>query len=639
MKNNYIRNSVLAFVSLFLLVVMYSCANMASPNGGPYDEAAPKFVRSTPAPNQTNFKGKKVEIEFDELVQLDKPMDNVIVTPPQLQLPVIKSAGKKVIVELKDTLKANTTYTIDFTNSISDNNEKNIVENFSFAFSTGKNIDSLEVAGTLLNAENLEPMPGVTIGLHANLDDSAFVKIPFERTSRTNERGQFTIRNIATGTYRLFALNDVNRDYKFDQAGEDIAFLDSLVVPTFEFATRQDTIWKDTLTVDTIKTVGYTHFLPDDVALRLFKEKFVRQYMLKPERLQENKLTLRFNAPLDSIPVPRPLNFEAKDNDWYFVQQADENKTVNYWLTDSMVWKQDTLSFEIQYPKSDSLNILRPQTDTLQLVIRRRPEPKAKKKKKKNEPEPIVFLNMSIDAPGQMDIFDTVTVTFDEPLLDLKKEMFYLDIKKDTLWENVDFDFFRDSLNTLTYNINRKWKYGETYRLEVDSAIIHSIYGKWNDNYTGEFTIKKEEDYGNLYIAISGVNLDTPAFVELLDKSDAVVRKAPVKDGGVLFFDLKPDKYYARIIMDKNGNNKWDTGNYAEKLQPEEVFYYPNYFTVLQFFNGEESWDVSSTPLNKQKPLDITKNKPKETTKKKRNYKDEGKTSGSSSSGMRMPGF
>lgn len=224
-----------------------------------------------------------MEILFDELVQLDKPSENVIITPPQMQLPVIRAAGKKVVVELKDTLKENTTYTIDFTNSISDNNEKNVFENFSFAFSTGDVIDTLEVSGILLNAENLEPMPGITIGLHKNLEDSAFVKLPFDRTSRTNDKGQFTIRNISPGSYRIFGLNDVNRDYKFDQPGEEIAFNDSIIIPSLELTTRQDTLWKDSLTIDTIRTVAYTRYFPDDIELRLFKEDFVRQYLLKPE--------------------------------------------------------------------------------------------------------------------------------------------------------------------------------------------------------------------------------------------------------------------------------------------------------------------------------------------------------------------
>ena len=374
MDTKYIRNSFSLMYGMLLLTVIYSCANIGSPNGGPYDETPPKFVSSTPVPNQINYTGKKIEILFDELIQIEKPSENVIITPPQMELPVIRSAGKKAVIELKDTLKPNTTYTIDFTNSISDNNEKNVFENFSFAFSTGDIIDTLEVSGVLLNAENLEPMPGITIGLHNNLEDSAFVKLPFVRTSRTNDKGQFTIRNITPGTYHIFALNDVNRDYKFDQPGEDIAFLDSVIVPSFELTTRQDTTWKDSLTIDTIRTVGYTRFFPDNIELRLFKEKFERQYMVKPERPDEKYFTLRFNTKLDTVPVPVPINFTPEDSTWYFVQQTEGGAAVNYWLADSTVWKQDTLQVQVSYPKSDSLNILRPQTDTAQLVLRRRPE-------------------------------------------------------------------------------------------------------------------------------------------------------------------------------------------------------------------------------------------------------------------------
>ena len=631
MGNRYIKDLLLVLCGVFLLVTMYSCANMASPNGGPYDETPPKFISSLPAPNQTNYKGKKVEILFDELVQLDKPSENVIITPPQMQLPVIRAAGKKVVVELKDTLKENTTYTIDFTNSISDNNEKNVFENFSFAFSTGDVIDTLEVSGILLNAENLEPMPGITIGLHKNLEDSAFVKLPFDRTSRTNDKGQFTIRNISPGSYRIFGLNDVNRDYKFDQPGEEIAFNDSIIIPSLELTTRQDTLWKDSLTIDTIRTVAYTRYFPDDIELRLFKENFVRQYQLKPERQQENLLTIRFNAPLDTVPLPKPLNFTPENPDWFFTQETEAGKGVNFWLTDSLVWKQDTLQVELSYPKSDSLNVLRPQTDTLQFVMRRRPE--KKKKKKDDEPEPIVFLGMQIDAPGSMDLFDTVSVTFNEPILELPKEVFYLDQKVDTVWTPVDFELFPDSANSLNYFIRRPWKYAEEYRLSVDSATIFSLYGKWNEPYSAEFKIKKEDEYGHLYINVEGI--DTTAYVELLNGSDAPVRKAKVKNGGVLFMDLKPDKYYARLVVDLNDNGKWDTGNYADKRQPEEVFYSPVQYNVLQNWQVEETWNVKATPWAKQKPIEITKNKPKEATKKKRNYKDEGQQKSSSrNSGM-----
>ncbi len=614
------KNGFLGLLVVIILSLIYACANMASPSGGPYDETPPRFVSSNPAPNQTNFSGKKIEILFDELIQIDNPNENVIITPPQLMQPTIRGLGRKVSVELRDTLKENTTYTIDFTSSIADNNEKNVLENFSFAFSTGDVIDSLEVSGILLNARDLEPVPGITIGLHLNLDDSAFVTEPFIRTSRTNDRGRFTIRNIAPGTYRIFALNDQNRDYKFDQPGEDIAFFDSLIVPTFELSTRYDTIWVDSLTIDTVYTVEYNKFMPDDILLRLFQEKFVRQYMIRPERTIPHLFTLRFNEQPDTIPDPVPLNFTPADSMWYYPQFTDGNKSINYWIMDSLIWQKDTLDLQINYMKSsDSLNILVPQTDTVQLFMRTRPVEK-KKKKKEDEEEPVEFLEMNITASGTKEMTDSVSVLFEEPVLDISRDVFRLSQKVDTVYNAVDFDFFIDPDNSLRFFIVRDWTYGEEFRLEVDSAAITSIYGKWNDSYSGDFKIKNRGDYGHLYINVNGIT--TPAFIELLNKSDSPVRQAKVENGGVLFMDLRPDTYYARLIVDRNDNGEWDTGNYEEKLQPEEVYYLPKPLEIKQNWEIEENWDIFAEPLPKQKPLDILKNKPKEkVTQKNRNQR------------------
>jgi uncharacterized protein (DUF2141 family) len=617
-----------------VLAAIYACANIGTPNGGPYDETPPRFVSSVPATNQVNYKGKKVEIIFDELIQIEKPSENVIITPPQLEMPVIRASGRKAIVELHDTLQENTTYTIDFTNSISDNNEKNALEGFTFAFSTGDVIDSLEVSGYLLRASDLEPMPGITVGLHANLEDSAFTSVPFLRTSRTNDKGQFTIRNIAPGAYRIYALHDMNRDYRFDQPGEEIAFCDSLIVPAFEFTSRQDTVWKDSLTVDTVMTVHYTRFMPDDIVLRLFKEDFERQFMQRPERPEENRFTLHFNAPLDTLISPVPLNFTPSDSAWYVAQWTEEKKGIQYWLTDSMLWKKDTLQIAVDYLKSDSLNVLRPQTDSLTLAIRRRP-PAGQSRRKKDEPEPVVFLGMNSRLTGAVNVYDTISVVFDEPVMNVDKEWFTLHQKVDTLWMPVEFDFYPDPGNPLCFYVYRKWKYEEEYKLEVDSATIYSIYGKWNNRFSNTFKLKKEDEYGNLRIYINDV--DTTAFVELLNSNDAPVRKVKVKDGVVLFMDLKPDKYYVRLVVDLNDNFQWDTGEYAGKRQPEEVYYYPKELAITQNWNFEESWSVKSQPITRQKPLSITKNKPKESAKKKRDYKDEGRRQ--SSGGNPMQGM
>ena len=626
----------IAIAALFI-ALSFSCANMATPNGGPYDEEPPRFVSSTPIPNQLTYKGKRVEILFDELIKLDNPLENIIVTPPQKEQPPIRANGRRVTVELEDSLRENTTYTIDFTNSISDNNEGNIFQNFSFAFSTGETIDSLAVSGTVLNAENLEPMPGITIGIHTNLADSAFLTTPFIRTSRTNDRGEFTIRNMAAGTYRIYALNDAMRSYMHDQPGQEIAYADSLIVPTFEFATRQDTTWIDTLTIDTIQTVHYTRFMPDDIVLRLFKEKFDRQYLLRPERPTAQMLVIRFNAPLDTLPELRPVNFKPQmDSAWYFVQRLEENRAANVWLIDSTVWKQDTLRLAMTYPESDSLNILRPRTDTLQFLAPRQREER-RRRGKEGEPEPIEFLGMSIKASGSINLYDTIAITFTEPVLALDSSLFILEQMIDSLWQPADFRFFPDTANSLNFYLKRDWKYGENYRLTVDSATIYSAYGKWNNAFTGDFSIKKEEEYGHLYINTPGIT--DHAFIELLNSSDMPVRREPVKEGGALFMDLKPDKYYARLIIDRNNNGRWDTGDYTAKRQPEEVYYCPKQFNIMQNWEVEENWDVKALPLKRQKPMDITKNKPKEITKPKRDYRNEGRNNSSNSSSDLLRGL
>jgi hypothetical protein len=620
---------------LYLLALVSSCANMSTPNSGPYDETPPRFLRSTPALHATHYEGKRIEIVFDELIQIDRPSENVIVTPPQKNLPVVRAIGKKVKVELKDTLKPDVTYTIDFTNSISDNNEKNVFENFSFAFSTGDRIDSLEIAGIVLNAENLEPMPNIMVGLHANPADSAFTTEPFLRTSKTNERGRFVIRNIAEGSYRLYALNDVNRDYHFDQPGEEIAFHDSLITPGFEFATRQDTLWRDSLTVDTIRTVGYTRFLPDNAVLRLFKETFQRQYMLRPERTQPHLFALKFNAPVDTLPGLALLDGEPAEENWYLTQRMDGNTTLNCWITDSTVWKRDTLHLQVSYLKSDSLNIPRPQTDTIHLSLRRQPPvatPKRGRRGKKDAPEEVAYLLPQLMPGGSADLADTVFLVFAEPVPNLSKEDMLLEQQQDTLWTAVDFTFCQDSANILKYRIERPWKYEEHYRLTIDSGRVHGLYGQWNNVFQSTLNFKSKDEYGHLYINIEGVT--GPAFAELLNASDVPVRKAPVEQGGALFMNLRPEKYYARVVLDANRNGAWDTGDYAEKRQPEEVFYSPKLYEVRSNFEIEETWNVLSLPVTAQKPMEITKNKPKDVTRKKRNHREEGRSQSGSSGGL-----
>ncbi len=251
---------LLYFFTLSSLLLAVGCARMGSPDGGWYDDDPPRVVSATPADQSTNVTTQKITILFDEFIKLEDPTQNVIVSPPQLEMPEIQAKGKKIVVELKDSLKPNTTYTIDFSDAISDNNEGNPMGNFTYTFSTGEQIDTFEVAGYVIDASNLEPVKGISVGLYNNLADSVFRTEPLMRVSRTDASGHFVIKGVAPGEYRVYALQDADGDFKFTQKSEMIAFSHQTYKPSAGPDIRQDTIWRDTLHIDNILRVPYTHF-------------------------------------------------------------------------------------------------------------------------------------------------------------------------------------------------------------------------------------------------------------------------------------------------------------------------------------------------------------------------------------------
>jgi len=643
-------SALLFFLSIFLFPLLFpSCASIGNPTGGPFDTIPPTLVRSIPEPNAIHYNGNKVVLLFNEyLSTLDSK--NVIITPPQIKPPTIRALAKKVMVELKDSLISNTTYTFDFTNGIADNNEKNAIEGFTFAFSTGDVIDSLVVSGTVLNAENLEPMPNIMVGLHSNLADSAFTTLPFLRTSVTNDKGQFWIRNVAPGTYKLYALNDMKRSYKYDQAKEDIAFSDSLIEPSFVPAIRMDTIRKDSLTIDTIKEVHYTRFIPDNAILYLFKEDKDKQYLAKLERPVEDhrQLIFRFNTTAGLPPKLHLLNDSLEENsskDWFIPEYSADQKNITYWITDSLIYKRDTIRVQANYLMTDSLDNLVPVTDTLRFVWRNKENPKKTNKKGKESKVKRDLLRIDLTAKSVMDVFDTLKITFSEPVINPDFDKIQIQQKVDSLWEEKKFPIVGDTLNPRVFYVEHEWPYDQTYRITIDSASFFSIYGKCNDSIGTTFKFNSEKEYGNLYVKITGS--DGPGFGELLDGSDKVVLKSPLVNGELAFEDLKSGKYYLRYIEDTNGNGKWDTGNYAEHRQPEKVYYFNSVFDIAKYSTNDQDWNIKQIPVDKQKPLDITKNKPAAKQKKRTQQQQNTQKSGSSNQvgrsipglGNRMPGL
>lgn len=627
------------YIAMLLVVIgFYACASTGMPDGGPYDETPPKFVRATPEPNATNNQRKKISIEFDEFIKLDKPSEKVIISPPQKEAPEVKVSGKKVLVEFFDTLQENTTYTVDFGDAIVDNNEDNPLGNFAYAFSTGEHIDTMEVSGTVLNAQDLEPVKGIQVGLHKDLSDTAFTELPFVRISRTDSRGHFTIRGVAPGKYRIYALMDGNQNYLFDSKTEAIAWQDSLVIPSMAPAVRQDTVWNelDTLAYDTIYEVHYTRFMPDDIILRSFKEENPMQYLMKSEREQLNRFSLYFSAKSDTLPTIKGLDFDEKDA--FVIESNARHDTIRYWIKDTTLCERDTLTFQMDYFATDTLGQLVPKTDTLRMMNKinrerrlamaeeaRKKEEKERKKREKRgdtikaEPK---FFAMNVDAPSSLDINRNITLKFEEPVESIDTSAIHMAVMVDSVWQDIPFIFMADSVAPRQYQILADWQPGQEYQLKIDSLAIKGIYGLYTNKVENKLKVKTLEEYGTLYLNISGAG--PHAVVQLLNSSDAVVRQQPVTDKRTCdFYFLQPStKYYIRLFNDDNNNGIWDTGNYGEKRQPEEVFYFPKVWEMKANFEFEENWDLHATPPDRQKLDEIKKQKPEEAKKIKDRNKE-----------------
>ena len=631
---------------LMLVIIGYSCASMGTPDGGPYDELPPKFVKSTPSLRAVNIKSKKFELEFDEFIKLEKASEKVIVSPPQMEQPEIKVVGKKVVGELFDTLKESTTYTIDFSDAIVDNNESNPMGHFTYSFSTGASIDTMEVSGTVLNAEDLEPIKGIQVGLHKNLNDSALTTLPFDRVSRTDSRGHFIIRGVSPGKYRIYALMDGNQNFLFDSKTEMVAFSDSIIIPSMMPSTRQDTLWKDTLTIDTIKTIRYTRFMPDDIILRAFKEENTRQYFSRSQRDKENHFILQFSAKADTLPTLTGLNFDAKDA--FIVEPNEENDSICYWIKDSLVYQMDTLAVQMDYLYTDSLEQLVPKRDTIYLtnkltreqrekLTKKEAEEKEKERKKKGkkgetiEREKTTFLDIKVDAPSEFDINRNIALSFDEPILKIDTSAIHLNIKVDTLWKETPFLFVADSLLPRKYEILAEWEPEKEYQLKIDSAAIISLYGLHTNKVEQTIKVKKLDDYGTLLFNLQGA-IPT-SIVELLDSSGKILRRQRITSENTAdFYYLAPNtKYYVRLFNDRNGNGKWDTGNVEQGIQPEEVYYFPKAWEMKANFEFEETWNIHATPVDKQKLDEIKKQKPEETKKIQNKNKERAKKLGRTS--------
>lgn len=637
-----LRLLLLAMVATHLI----SCANRGiGPQGGEKDTTPPRLVKETPLNNTLNFDAKKIELVFDEYIQLDNVADNVIVSPPQQNPPEVKAVGKRLTIEFQEPLRDSTTYTIDFGNAICDFTEKNPLSGYVYSFATGETMDSLAIFGRVVNAEDLNPISGVVVGIHACLDDSALSTIPFTRICKTDSAGQFAIHNIHEGQYKLYGLQDVSRDFIY-QPGEGLAFSDELVSPYLDTEVVHDTIWRDSIVCDTIVRDymhGDTLFLdaylsdsivcdtirlvdsvsvhedvfyePSDLLLWYFSEKKVRHYFRRVSRETPYTFRLTFSAPQDSMPHIRSLRPSEVDSlasdsawvDWlpYTLWQSNPTRdTIVGWLTDSAAIKQETLHMEMTYLKSDSLYELQPQTDTLSATYRA-PRVSAKVQEANEKKERERKLLIRSNASASFEVYDTLRLTMARPVQSLQRDSMHLFIKEDTTYRPIPFTLAAIDSAHMAYHVIFKVEAGKQYELRIDSAAFHDVYGAENMPTKAQLTVKSLDAYATLHVRMGSYN--AKARIQLLSDKDEVVRELPARPEGTKFEYLTPKPYYMRLYIDDNGDGEWTTGDWLKHRQPEMVYYFPGKLNLRANWDFEETFDHLARPQLHAKPKELRK--------------------------------
>lgn len=600
--------------SLFVVaaaLLLAACASIGRPEGGPRDMTPPVVVSSTPAPGSVNVSNGRIDIVFDENITLDDPMNKIVVSPPQKKQAQISSNGRRVRITLRDTLRDSTTYTVDLADAVRDLNEGNILDGLAIDFSTGPSIDTLMISGIVFEGRTLEPAQGMIVGVYSTpVADTALTTLPMDRITKTNALGRFTIRNLKPGSYRVFAINDLNHDFHWDRS-EDIAFLDRDISPSTMAVEVTDT-FTDAAGNDSLVTRPATRFLPDDILLTWFNENYKPLYLVKHERPDARRLTLEMSTHSDSLPQLTLLNTVragARLDREAVLQSSPGLDSLTYWLRDTTLIGSDTLKIAARYLHTDTLDNITFTTDTLTFALRQ-----PKKKKKRDEETDSVpkleFVNIGISSRQPQDLNIPLLFETSAPTASIDSAGFRIEVLVDSVWMPVAARIPSppDSLQPMRLLTEMTWKPKTKYRVTIDSLAVTDIYGNHNRPFVQEVSTHAIEDYAALFFNIGDLGPDS-AIVELLS-SDKPVRLEPVRNGVATFEYVTPGAYYARLFIDRNHNGRWDTGSVADTLQPEDVFYFSKKLNLKKNWDVEQQWNIYETPVDLQKPEDIKKNKP-----------------------------
>ena len=523
---------------LFSLIILFGCAKRGTPTGGPKDSIPPVLVNASPKLNSTNFDSEEIRLTFDEWIKLDKVQDQLIISPPleksSYEIKPLSGVTKKVFLKFLDSLAPETTYTINFGNSIQDNNENNPLTFFSYTFSTGETIDSLYIRGNTKDAFSQESDEFISLQLYrvdSLFKDSIIFNDKPTYISNTLDSTNYKFQNLKEGKYLLIALKDVDNNYFFDPFYDKIGFLDSLI----------------TLPRDSV------------IDLKLFKEE-TEIIWDKPHFINSEKIGFGYYGKLDLDKIKIESNIPDSVN-YVFIKEK-ETDTLNLWLSRN--------SF-------DSLNFSLIETDTIKLTT-------VKFDRKRDSL--IDSLNVSPKTVNVIHLKESFKISSNIPLNKIE----------DSLITIRDIDSliipFTTSINDRLDEIDIDFEVSpsDDYSIFIKPRAIKDIRGTENDTLQYNVVSQTLEDYGNVFLDVI-TNNDSKYILHLIDSSSNIIREFNnVNSNSTIIFDyIRPGKYTFRLIEDLNSNDIWDTGNYLKQVQPEPVYYFPSELDV------RANWDLNET--------------------------------------------
>ncbi len=527
----------------FLLVIgltLWQCARRGTPSGGPKDETPPVLLRTVPENLTTNFSSQIIRLYFDEYIKLQDVQNQMIVSPPLKYIPEIKpqgSASKYIEITLKDTLRENTTYTINFGQSIVDNNEGNPNSFLTYVFSTGDYIDSLSLSGAVKDAFNRKADEFVSVMLYeidSAYNDSTVYKYPPNYVTNTlDSLPFFQLKNLKEGKYSLVAIKDAGKNNVFDQRADKIGFLkDTISLPT-------DSIY----------------------LLNLFKE--IPDYAASvPSFVAKNRIIFGYQGIREEIKINTLT--QLPDSVKTLIRKEREKDTLNFWLTPTDI---DSIIYTVTNEKLAKIDTFTVKARKLEMDS----------------------LKLTPSNSGKIGFEEKFHVLANTPVIKIDSS-FVTVTDKDTL--ATPFDMVLDTLQN-KIDINFEIVDNQKYEISLLPGAIEDFFGIQNDTLNFGPSTGSYADLGDLILNLSG-EVKYPVIVELVDKKGDVLREIYAEKPQPFEFNhLDPGDYSFRVIFDTNGNKKWDTGSFLKKIQPEEVKYYPDFVNVRALSTYNETFVIS----------------------------------------------